>query len=118
MAISYYVNFYYFSLTTSRPICNIILVSHLGYYYMAIQAAELHQGFSNYETFLVVLEIENNQQYLTTTRGHNNQDDFREWVESVVLPTDNTNPIQTDLINAALSRVNWQEAFLHLNKVD
>ncbi len=85
---------------------------------MATQTTELYQGFTNYETFLVVLEIENNQQYLATARSHNDQDDFREWVESVVLPTDNTNPIQTDLINAALCRVNWQEVFVHLNKVD
>jgi CRISPR/Cas system Type II protein with McrA/HNH and RuvC-like nuclease domain len=84
---------------------------------MTNKTTELYQGFSNYETFLVVLEIENDQQYLVTTRNHNNQDDFQEWVEeSVVLPTDNTNPIRTDLINAALSRVNWQEAFLHLIK--
>ncbi len=85
---------------------------------MITQADELYQGFSNYETFLVVLEIENNQQYLATARSHNDQDDFRGYIESVVLTTDDTNPIQTDLINAALCRVNWREAFLHLNKVD
>jgi hypothetical protein len=77
-----------------------------------------YQGYTNYETFLVVLEIGNNQRHLSTTRSHDNQDDFQEWVESVVLPIDNTNPMQTDLINAALSRVNWQEAFEHLKKVD
>jgi hypothetical protein len=85
---------------------------------MTNQPTELHQGFTNYETFLVVLEIENNQQYLATARSHKNQDGLHEYVESIVLPTDNTNPIQTDLINAALCRVNWQEAFTHLNKVD
>lgn len=71
-----------------------------------------HQGFTNYETFLVVLEIENNQQQLQTTRSLSSMDEFRDYVETIVLPTDN--PIQTDLINAALSRVNWQEAFQHL----
>ena len=73
-----------------------------------------HQGFTNYETFLVVLEIENNQQQLQTARSFSSMDEFRDYVETIVLPTDSKNPIQTDLINAALSRVNWQEAFQHL----
>jgi len=73
-----------------------------------------HQGFTNYETFLVVLEIENDQQQLQTTRCFSSMDEFRDYVETIVIPTDNTNPIQTDLINAALSHVNWQEAFQHL----
>ena len=77
-----------------------------------------HQGFTNYETFLVVLEIENNQQQLQTTRSLSSMDEFRDYVETIVLPTGNKNPIQTDLINAALSRVNWQETFQHLTHVD
>jgi hypothetical protein len=79
-----------------------------------------YNGWTNYETWCVNLWLTNDQESYEATRelvqrSHNPYEAaqaLRDWVED-------TNPLQdqatvfTDLLNAALSEVNWHEIATH-----
>jgi hypothetical protein len=82
--------------------------------------SEERQGFSNYETYSVALIIDNDEVAQEQARrlakaeyveAHDADDALKDWLEAAVEVPAGTFPecMRTQLLGAALGRVNWRE---------
>ena len=90
---------------------------------------ESYQGWANYETWLVALWLDNDEYIQQEVQNEVNRYDhlsedkkftweteksFREFVEDVLISdSDSLNGFTQDLVNSALSEVNYSELILH-----
>jgi len=81
-----------------------------------------HNGWTNYETWLVVCWIDNEQKFIEVLKKIVNKkvefevhrdDELKEVIEEYVMGTNPKATLRMDLINSALSRVNWKEMVEH-----
>lgn len=69
-----------------------------------------YQGWTNYETWLVALWINNDEYLHDEARTLESPENLKDWIESLLLEGEKAS-LKMDLITAALSKVNWKEIF-------
>ena len=79
---------------------------------------EEYNGWTNYETWLVSVWIDNEQHFLEGLKEVANKktkfefekdDEIKDIIEDYVMGSNPKATLRMDLINSALSRVNWRE---------